>query len=122
MAHLRRRAPLALVPLLILAACTSPTSGDDDIADRSTGEPVTADTVFSIGSVSRAFTAALVLDLVDRDRLALDERAGDVVPGLTGPAAGATVGQLLPHTSGLTGQHGADHRPLDHDEPPAGHG
>ena len=159
MAHLRRRAPLALVPLLILAACSSPTGGDDDdpaggdracdpeidealtawesagfhgsvaileagepvcragygVADRSTGEPVTADTVFSIGSVSKALTAALVLDLVDRGRLALDDTAGDVVPGLTGPAAGAAVEQLLLHTSGLTGQHGADHQPLDRD-------
>ena len=84
-------------------------------ADAATGRPDTADTVFSIGSVSKAFTAALVLDLVERGRLSLDETAGDVVPDLSGPAATVTVRQLLLHTSGLTGAHGADHEPLDHD-------
>jgi CubicO group peptidase (beta-lactamase class C family) len=72
----------------------------------------TADTVFSIGSISKAFTAAAVLDLVDDGKLALDDRAGDLVPGLEGPAARATVEQLLLHTSGLTGTHGTDHEPL----------
>ena len=45
-------------------------------------------------------------------KLALDDRAGDLLPGLRGPAADATVEQLLLHTSGLTGTHGDDHEPL----------
>jgi CubicO group peptidase (beta-lactamase class C family) len=72
--------------------------------------------VFAIGSVSKAFTAAAVLDLVAEGELALDARAGDLVPGLGGPAATATVEQLLLHTSGLTGSHGEDHEPLAKDE------
>ncbi|WP_162181560.1 serine hydrolase domain-containing protein, partial [Glycomyces tenuis] len=66
-------------------------------------------------SVSKSFTAAAVLDLVDAGALALDDRAGDLVPGLGGPAAEATVEQLLLHTSGLSGSHGDDHVPLDRD-------
>jgi CubicO group peptidase (beta-lactamase class C family) len=85
-------------------------------ADRAEDVPNTPDTVFSIGSIAKAFTAAAVFHLVDDGQLALDARAGDLVPGLTGPAAGATVEQLLLHTSGLTGSHGQDHQPLDHDE------
>ncbi len=81
-------------------------------ADRDADRPNTVDTVFAIGSVSKAFTAAAVLDLVDAGRLTLSDRAGDLVPGLTGPAAGVTVEQLLLHTSGLTGSHGQDHEPL----------
>jgi CubicO group peptidase (beta-lactamase class C family) len=85
-------------------------------ADAATGAPNTVDTVFAIGSVSKAFTAAAVYGLVDDGKLAPTDRAGDLVPGLVGPAADATVEQLLVHTAGLTGDHGADHQPLDHDE------
>lgn len=81
-------------------------------ADRASDTPNTADTVFSIGSVSKAFTAAAAVSLVDAGRLRLDDRAGDLVPELRGPAARATVRQLLLHTSGLTGSHGEDHQPL----------
>ncbi len=82
------------------------------LADRATRTPNTIDTVFSIGSISKAVTAAGIYALVDAGRLHLDARAGDLVPGLEGPAARATVRQLLLHTSGLTGSHGNDHRPL----------
>jgi CubicO group peptidase (beta-lactamase class C family) len=85
-------------------------------ADREAGVPNTPDTVFDIGSVTKGFTAAAVLDLVDQGKLALDDRAGDLVAGLGGPAAEATVEQLLLHTSGLTGSHGeGDDVPLDED-------
>jgi CubicO group peptidase (beta-lactamase class C family) len=84
-------------------------------ADAAAGTPNSVDTVFAIGSVSKAFTAAAVLGLVDAGALSLDDRAGEVVAGLEGPAAEATVGQLLLHTSGLTGSHGTDHEPLDRD-------
>ncbi len=86
------------------------------LADQEEGEPNTPDTVFSIGSVSKAFTAAAILSLVDEGTIALDGRAGDLVTGLRGPAAEATVEQLLLHTSGLTGAHGQDHEPLARDE------
>lgn len=82
------------------------------VADRAADTPNTVDTVFSIGSVTKAFTAAAVLDLIDQGKLSLDARAGDVVDGLGGPAADATVQQLLLHTSGLTGSHGQDYVPL----------
>jgi CubicO group peptidase (beta-lactamase class C family) len=85
-------------------------------ADREAGTANTGDTVFRIGSITKAVTAAAVLDLVDSGRLALGDRAGDVVPGLAGPAAGVTVGQLLDHRSGLTGALAADDQPLDRDQ------
>ncbi|PSL04576.1 CubicO group peptidase (beta-lactamase class C family) [Haloactinopolyspora alba] len=83
------------------------------LADRATATPNTPDTVFSIGSVTKAFTAAAVADLVDSGQLDLGDRAGDVVDGLDGAVASVTVEQLLRHTSGLTGSHGQDHEPLD---------
>jgi len=85
-------------------------------ADQADGRPNTVDTVFSIGSISKAVAGAAVLDLVDQGRLSLDDRAGDLVPGLDGPVAAATVEQLLLHTSGLAGSHGQDHVALARDE------
>jgi CubicO group peptidase (beta-lactamase class C family) len=84
-------------------------------ADEAAGTPNTVDTVFGIGSVSKAFTAAAIFRLADDGELSLDDRAGDLVPGLAGPAADATVEQLLLHISGLTGSHGTDHEPLERD-------
>lgn len=86
------------------------------LADREESRPSTTDTVFAIGSVSKAFAAAAVLDLVVAGELALDDRAGDLLPTLGGPAADATVEQLLLHTSGLTGEIGPDREPLGEEE------
>src|SRR5690606_17530783 len=72
------------------------------LADAAREVPNTAETVFAIGSVSKSFTAAAVLDLVEAGALALDDRAGELLPGLGGPAAETTVEQLLLHTSGLS--------------------
>jgi D-alanyl-D-alanine carboxypeptidase len=49
---------------------------------------------FLIGSVTKTFTAALVLQLVGEGALALDEEVGPI-------AEGVTLRQLLNHTSGL---------------------
>ncbi|MFF5248627.1 serine hydrolase domain-containing protein [Streptosporangium sp. NPDC000095] len=85
-------------------------------ADDATGRPNTPQTVFSIGSVTKAFTAAAVFALVEEGRLALDDRAGKILPELGGAAAKATVRQLLLHTGGLNGSHGhGDYEPLDRD-------
>lgn len=84
-------------------------------ANDATGTRNTPDTVFSIGSVTKAVTAATVFGLVDDGKLTLDDRAGRLLPELAGPVRAATVRQLLLHTSGLTGSHGEDYRPLSRD-------
>ncbi len=85
-------------------------------ANRASDTPNTADTVFSIGSISKAFTAAAIVDLFSEGKLTLDSRAGDLISDLNGPVADATVEQLLVHTSGLTGSHGGDDEPMSRDE------
>ncbi|WP_203932085.1 serine hydrolase domain-containing protein [Virgisporangium ochraceum] len=84
-------------------------------ANQRTGARNTADTVYSIGSVTKAFTAASVLRLADEGRLSLDATVGSLLPEVTGPVSAATVRHLLLHTSGLAGTLGADHRPLTRD-------
>jgi CubicO group peptidase (beta-lactamase class C family) len=84
-------------------------------ANAEAGSPNTVDTVFSLGSVSKAFTAAAVLELVSTGKILLTDRVGDLIPELAGREADATVEQLLLHTSGLVGTHASDHEPLDRD-------
>jgi CubicO group peptidase (beta-lactamase class C family) len=63
-------------------------------ADLRTGEVLTVDHRFRIGSVTKVFVAALVLQLVDDGLLDLDGNAGPFADGIT-------IRQLLNHTSGL---------------------
>ncbi|MFA9429482.1 serine hydrolase domain-containing protein [Egicoccus sp. AB-alg2] len=75
--------------------------GSADGADR----PVTETTPFLIGSASKPFTANVVLQLVDEERLSLDEPAwpyiSDFVPSPPDGFEDATIRQLLTHTAGL---------------------
>lgn len=64
------------------------------VADLRTGETLTVDHRFRIGSVTKIFVGALVLQLVADGLLDLD---GDAAPF----AEGITIRQLLNHTSGL---------------------
>ena len=63
-------------------------------ADLRTGEILMVDDRFRIGSVTKIFVSALVLQLVAEGLLDLD---GDAAPF----AEGITIRQLLNHTSGL---------------------
>ena len=54
---------------------------------------------YSIGSVSKQFTAAAVLLLQEQGKLSLDDKVSKFIPGLT-RADEVTIRQLLSHTSG----------------------
>ena len=73
-------------------------------ADYETGVKVSSETVFNIGSVTKQFTAAAVLKLVEQDKLHLDDTLGDLFDGVPEDKAGITVHQLLTHTSGISRQ------------------
>src|ERR1700678_4291018 len=67
--------------------------------------PVTAGTLFAIGSVTKAFTATTVGALVDEGLLEWDRPLQDYVPGVRLPdpfvSDRLTIGDLLSHRSGL---------------------
>ena len=72
------------------------------LADRAAGTPNTPDTKFRIGSLTKQFTAALVLKLAEQGKLKLDGRVGDYLPDYPSAAGRAiTLHQLLSHTAGL---------------------
>jgi CubicO group peptidase (beta-lactamase class C family) len=54
-----------------------------------------------IASVSKAFSSAVALSLVERGVLSLDDTVGELVPGFNPDWDGATLRELLNHTSGI---------------------
>lgn len=70
------------------------------MADLEHGVPATADTVFRIGSITKEFTAAAVLKLVEQGKLSLGDRLAKYLPAFPG-AGEVTIEQLLAHTSGI---------------------
>ncbi|MEV7983377.1 serine hydrolase domain-containing protein [Streptomyces sp. NPDC086519] len=74
-------------------------------ADLGTGRPMNTTDRLRVGSVTKTFTATVVLQLAAEHRLSLDAAVGRYLPGLI-DAHGydgrrITVRQLLRHTSGL---------------------
>jgi CubicO group peptidase (beta-lactamase class C family) len=80
-------------------------AGGWGLRDREAGLPVTKDTLFAIGSVTKAFTATTVGALVDEGLLDWDRPLRDYVPGvrLHDPIVSdrLTIVDLLSHRSGL---------------------
>ncbi|MDQ3077259.1 MAG: beta-lactamase family protein [Pseudomonadota bacterium] len=71
------------------------------LADVEARRPITADTAFRLGSIVKQFTAAVVLQLVAEKKLSLDDSVSRFFPDYPQPGAGATVRQLLNHSSGI---------------------
>jgi CubicO group peptidase (beta-lactamase class C family) len=71
-------------------------------ADRKAGTANTTATRFRIGSMNKMFTAVATLQLVEANKLALDDPIGQHLPGYPNKqvAAKVTVRHLLTHTGG----------------------
>ncbi|MEO1060729.1 MAG: serine hydrolase domain-containing protein [Actinomycetota bacterium] len=78
------------------------------------GTPITVDTVFSIGSVTKSITAATVLSMVDDGLVALETPVAEVLPELAGREA--TVEDVLRHEGGFGSTHAADTATVTLDE------
>jgi D-alanyl-D-alanine carboxypeptidase len=72
--------------------------GVSGVGERASGRPVEAGSWFRAGSITKSFTAVVVLQLVADGRLRLDEPVTEWLPGVP---ADVTLRQLLNHTSGL---------------------
>lgn len=70
-------------------------------ADLEDSTPVTPRTVFRIGSITKQFTAALVMQQVEEGRISLDDTIQKFLPGYPAQGHRVTVRHLLTHTSGI---------------------
>ncbi len=71
------------------------------VADVERGDPVTTETLFRVGSVTKMFTGALLAQLAELGRIDLQAPISRYVPELEGKRVGTvTSHQLLTHTAG----------------------
>ncbi|MHB1593267.1 MAG: serine hydrolase [Streptosporangiaceae bacterium] len=105
----RNRVPGAVLGVLRLGP-----DGDDEridaaygVLNKDTGVTVTPDTLFQIGSITKVFTATVVMRLAEDGRLDLDAPVANVLPELRladpGVTSQVTMRHLLTHTSGIDG-------------------
>ena len=82
------------------------------LASLSSLRPVTPETLFQIGSLTKTYTATAIWRLIDEGALALDAPVRTYIPELTlmdeAVAAEVTVANLLDHSAGLYGDEGFD--------------
>jgi CubicO group peptidase (beta-lactamase class C family) len=71
------------------------------LADVENDVPATAKTVYRIGSITKQFTAAAIMRLVESGKLSIDDTLGKLGWGVPPAWQGITVRRLLNHTSGI---------------------
>ncbi|MFJ5274183.1 serine hydrolase domain-containing protein [Streptomyces sp. NPDC088358] len=72
----------------------------EGVADRATGRAITTADRFRVGSVTKSFSAVVLLQLVDEGKLNLDTSVNTYLPGLL-PDDRITVRHVMSHRSGL---------------------
>ncbi|MFN4353165.1 serine hydrolase domain-containing protein [Parvibaculum sp.] len=82
------------------------------VCNIETKVPVTPETLFQIGSITKLYTAALAMQLVEEGKLALDVPVRTLLPDFKvkdeSVAARVTLRHLLSHTSGIMGDYFKD--------------
>jgi CubicO group peptidase (beta-lactamase class C family) len=85
-------------------------AGGVGLADRAAGKPVTADTLFRVGSITKSFVGLALVKLSEEGRIDLKARVSDLAPELAignrwAREAPITVAHLLEHTAGFDDMH-----------------
>ncbi len=84
-------------------------AGETYVGDRAPGHPADSETIWGLASVTKPFTAAAVMLMVERGLIALDEPLADLLPEfLDAPETpfdrrAVTLRHVLAHCSGLPG-------------------
>jgi CubicO group peptidase (beta-lactamase class C family) len=81
------------------------------LADRARRIPLTTDSVYNLGSITKQFTAAAILTLEMQGKLAVTDLASKYLDGVPADKAVITLHHLLTHSSGLE----SDFSPTDYD-------
>ena len=110
---LRDRLPALLAEHKVPGAAVAVSAGGQvaDLAagvlSKTTGVEATVDSVFQVGSITKVWTATLIMQLADAGKLDIDAPIRDVLPDfrVADEAASAmiTTRQLMAHTAGFEG-------------------
>lgn len=73
------------------------------MADLENGIPVTADTVFTTGSITKQLTAAAVLKLQEAGKLSVSDPITKYFDGVPADKRGITIHHLMSHQAGFPG-------------------
>ena len=81
------------------------------LADRARRIPLTTDSVYNLGSITKQFTAAAILTLEMQGKLAVTDLASKYFDGVRADKSSITLHHLLTHSSGLE----SDFSPTDYE-------
>ncbi len=76
-------------------------NGASGVADIYTEAPMDTAYLFQMASVTKLFTAALIMRLVEEGELALDDTVGSILPAIDNVPGNMKIRYLLKHRSGL---------------------
>lgn len=71
------------------------------VANVETGQPVTPETLFMIGSTTKPFTAYTLLSMAEEGKVDINKSVGYYIKDLSPILSNVTASQLLSHTAGL---------------------
>jgi D-alanyl-D-alanine carboxypeptidase len=94
--------------LLVVQTNTTVKRASYGLANLELKVPVTADTLFEIGSLTKQFTAACILLLAQDGKLSVDDKIEQHLPQVPRSWHDITIRQLLTHTSGIKSYTGLD--------------
>jgi CubicO group peptidase (beta-lactamase class C family) len=86
------------------------------MADRENKVPMTPDTVMSVGSITKQFTAAAILKLEMQGKLNVRDPISKYFPGVPKDKEAITLHHLLIHSAGLQSDFGDDFEAVSRDE------
>lgn len=85
-------------------------------ADRDTGRKVSAQTVFTTGSITKQFTGAAILKLEMAGSLSVDDPISNYLDDIPDDKKNITIHHLLTHTAGFPGAIGDDFKGLSRED------
>jgi CubicO group peptidase (beta-lactamase class C family) len=89
------------VALMIVRNGTNVKTACYGLADLEQNVPITTNTVFEIGSITKQFTAVGILLLEQEGTLSVDDQIGKVLKDIPDTWTNITIRDLLTHTSGI---------------------
>lgn len=114
--HMKRLVPFGYSGSLLVARDAEVVLANGyGLADRENGVPVTPETVFDIGSITKQFTAAAILKLEMEGKLSVNDPVSRWFPNVPADKQAMTLHHLLTHSSGLRGDFGGDYAVAERD-------